>query len=130
MQLRHAVVLHHASALTGNTSRFTTYYSFRNRLWLLFKNMPVPLMLFAIPANILCSLIIVACRRKVPARAALNGLWHGLWGLRTPLAKRRSVHAYRRLSTRSLARLFIWDPRQFYVRAVQPLPATLPSSEH
>lgn len=117
MQLRRATVLHYGSATTGALSPFTIFHSFRNRFWMLKKNMPLGLFLIAAPTNILCSLlIIVANGRRFPARAALTGLWQGI--VRSPggTAER---HPRRRISIATVSALLAWRPSSLRCRSMQ-----------
>jgi len=112
MQLRRAVVAHHGSAITGATSDFTLFHSFRNRLWLLWKNMPLPLLLVAVPLNLLCSAAIIArsrlSGRRIPVKASLEGLLAGL-APAAALQSRRKVQGSRRVSTAAIAWGLDWN---------------------
>jgi len=113
MQLRNAIVRHHGSAITGATSDFTLFYSFRNRLWLLFKNMPLLLLFVAVPLNIIYSAVVILklARKNKPVRALLKGLACGM----APVGffkSRRKVQRLRRISTAAVARCLVWDLRQ------------------
>lgn len=120
MQLRHAIVHHHGSAITGKTSDFTIFHSFRNRLWMLRKNMPLSLLLLAAPANILYSLLIIAlARRSLPAAAALKGLWDGVVKSPGTPSQRRSVRADGLISTGDLLRMLVWNPLALHKRPIQ-----------
>jgi N-acetylglucosaminyl-diphospho-decaprenol L-rhamnosyltransferase len=111
VQLRDAIVLHHGSALTGRTSAFTLYHSYRNRLWVLFKNMPLALLVVSVPANLLASAFFILRQgwAGAPVRAAFKGLWRGL--VSGPAVRRRSsVRGDRRISTLAVARALDWNP--------------------
>ena len=122
MQLRKAIVRHHGSAITGRVSAFTLFHSYRNRLWLVLKCMPFPLLLVAVPLNLACSLLLILIlgRRGNPAMAALKGLFCGLlppgfW------SRRRAVQRSRTISTVATARLLVWDLCKIRHRPVVPL---------
>ena len=120
MQLRNAIVHHHGSAITGRLSEFTICHSFRNRLWMVTKNMPFPLLIVAVPANILCSLLIIAFRRQqLPAAAALKGLWLGVKPSLGSYRRRRSVQSKRRTSVATIGQWLTWDLRQLWTRRFQ-----------
>jgi N-acetylglucosaminyl-diphospho-decaprenol L-rhamnosyltransferase len=109
VNLGEAVVLHHGSAISGRNSAFTLYHSFRNRLWLIFKDMPALLLLIALPANLVCSLILLPKFDAASRRAAFKGLAHGL---RPPLElfrSRRRIQSQRRMSTPDVARMLSWN---------------------
>lgn len=126
MQLRHAIVSHHGSAITGRMSEFTIFHSFRNRLWMIIKNIPFPLLIVAVPANILCSLLIIALsRQQLPAAAALKGLWLGVTASMGSYRQRRSVQSKRRTSIATIASWLTWDLRQLGDRPVSVIKPTL-----
>jgi GT2 family glycosyltransferase len=111
VQLRNAVVRHHASAIAGEQSDFVLFHSYRNRLWLLFKDMPLALLVIAVPLNLLCSLFMLAKRALSgkSLRAPLRGLVQGM----TPgpvLKGRRRAQSTRRISTLAVAQSLVWDP--------------------
>lgn len=119
MQLRNAVVRHHGSAITGVASDFTLFHSYRNRLWLLFKNMPPALLLVAVPLNILCSAIILLklARLKMPIKASVRGLLSGMAPAKA-FASRRRVQMNRRISTAGVARILDWNLARLRTRPV------------
>lgn len=106
LQLRRAIVQHHGSAITGAMSEFTLFHTFRNRLWLIFKNMPPLLLFVALPLNLLCSVLLILdlMRRHKRVKPCLKGLLDGLaWG---PMwNSRRQIQRRRKASTLSVARL-------------------------
>jgi GT2 family glycosyltransferase len=121
IQLREAVVRHRGSAITGRMSDFTLFHSYRNRLWLLLKNMPPALILVAVPLNLLCSAILLVrlARSRKPVGASLRGL---LAGLTTPaiFESRRKVQRARVISTAAVARSLVWDLSQLRHQPVIP----------
>lgn len=121
VQVRSAVVRHHGSATTGRLSPFVIFHSFRNRLWMIKKNMPALLLPVAVASNVLLSLtMMVMSSRKLPVRAALKGLW---CGLSQPCAKgqRQLVQSGRRISALQLARMLVWNPSALRRRRVEIL---------
>jgi GT2 family glycosyltransferase len=110
MQLRNAVVHHHGSAITGERSAFTLFYSFRNRLRLLFKCMPLPLLVLAVPLNLVCSLFIIVklTFEGGAIGAALKGLLIGMASVGA-LKKRSKVQRERKISTAAVARSLVWN---------------------
>lgn len=129
VQLRDAIVLHHASALTGLTSAFTLYHSYRNRLWVLFKNLPLALLVVSVPVNLLASALIILRQGAggAPVRAAFKGLWRGL--VRGPAVRRRApARRGRRISTLAIARTLDWNPLHLIRCSVVALGTAEPSS--
>lgn len=119
IQLRRAVVHHQGSASTGALSAFTIFHTFRNRLWLLRKNFPLPLLLIAVPANLLCSAFIIFFKwSSLPVTAAVGGL---LCGLTRPayLHGKPREHTSRRFSSLALARHLTWNAIDFRSKHVR-----------
>jgi GT2 family glycosyltransferase len=116
IELRHAIVRHHGSAITGELSDFTLFYSFRNRLWLLFKNMPLMLLFVAVPLNVLCSTVMIldGARKNRPVKSALKGLLSGMAPL-PALKSRCKVQRNRRVSTLAVARCLAWNVYQRHI---------------
>lgn len=102
-QVGTAVVLHAGSALTG--SRFSLHHIYRNQLWLLIRHWPWPLLLIALPGQLLW-LLAVALRQAPRGRAGwvLGGFAAGLAGLPAQWRRRRPA------PSRQLARLLSWNP--------------------
>jgi N-acetylglucosaminyl-diphospho-decaprenol L-rhamnosyltransferase len=127
MQLRNAIVLHYGSAITGPLSEFTILHSFRNRLWMILKNMPLLLMFVALPANLFCSIfIILLSYRQIPVRAAVKGLGLGLVNSSGLFKKRRRIQSTRCISVASLAKNLVWDLRQLHYRPIKAVIARGP----
>ncbi len=110
MQLRQALVCHRGSAITGARSDFTLFYSFRNRLWLLIKDMPLALLVLAVPLNLMCSFAIILklAFEGHAIKAPLRGLLAGL-ACAGALRKRRQVQKDRKISTAAVARCLVWN---------------------
>jgi GT2 family glycosyltransferase len=127
VQVRDAIVHHHGSAITGAASDFTLYHSYRNRLWLLYKNMPAALLLLAVPLNIVCSalLLLDAGRRRAPVKASWKGLLAGMWP-GASFARRHQVQRSRRISTAALARMLDWNLANLRHRPVVDIAARRP----
>jgi GT2 family glycosyltransferase len=94
-----AVVYHHLSATGGGV--IASYYTGRNTLFVLAKNLPGPLFRRYWPAIVGAQfkIAIDALRawRGEAARARLRGQLAGLWGLPKWLAKRKSVQQKKRV---------------------------------
>jgi GT2 family glycosyltransferase len=110
MQLRNAIVHHHGSAVTGEASDFTLFHSFRNRLWLVWKDMPLVLLFAAVPLNLMYSSIMILrlAFEGRPVGAALKGLLHGMMPPAF-LPRRREVQHDRKISTVAVARCLVWN---------------------
>lgn len=111
MQLRRAVVRHHASAITGRYSPFTIFHSHRNRIWLVVKNMPFLLLIVSLPLCIIASgFLALRSSESNPMGAAMSGLWRAITRMGSMLSARKDLQQRRRLSTRQIAGLLVWDP--------------------
>jgi GT2 family glycosyltransferase len=121
MQLRNAIVRHHGSAITGETSDFTLFHSYRNRLWLIWKDMPLLLLFIAVPLNLLCSAFIMhrLARTGTPIRPCLKGLLAGLGDLAI-IKRRHKVQAGRRITTFAVSRVLVWNLYRLRFRPVAP----------
>ena len=119
IQVRDAVVYHVGSAISGRTSDFTLFHSYRNRLWLVAKCMPFPLVLLTLPLHVLATLyLLLRTRRLQNTAAALRGLWAGFRGLRIALKARRRVQAGRRAGNVAIARALSWRVADLRSRAI------------
>jgi GT2 family glycosyltransferase len=94
-----AVVYHQLSA--SGSGVIASYYTGRNTLWVLTKNLPVSIFRRHWRAIISAQLKIAGealwAWRGEAARARLQGQWAGLWGLPRWLAKRKAVQSKRRV---------------------------------
>jgi GT2 family glycosyltransferase len=107
VQVRRAEVLHAGSAISGHLSAFSVFHSYRNRIWLLAKDVPGPML---VPVfGMQCAAMGLALTRPY-RRAAVRGIWAGLKGLPRAIRSRRAVQRSRAKSTLEVARLMIWDP--------------------
>jgi N-acetylglucosaminyl-diphospho-decaprenol L-rhamnosyltransferase len=119
VQLRNAIVRHHASAIAGEQSDFVLYHSYRNRLWLIIKSMPLPLAVVAVPLNLVGSALMLA-KRALSGKSLcepLRGLAHGLMP-GAVLDSRRKIHAGRKISAMAVARSLVWNPLQWRRRPI------------
>jgi len=122
LQLRNAIVRHQASAITGKLSDFTLFHSYRNRLWLVLKDMPLPLLFIAVPLNLMCSAFIIynLTRKKIPIRPCLRGLLAGIGSLAI-IKSRHRVQAGRKITTFAVSRCLVWDLYRPRLRPIAPL---------
>jgi len=81
-----AIVRHVGSAATGRKSDFSVYYGYRNLVWCYWKNMPLPLLIFSVPAHLALNLLLlgrgwgrgqlaVALQAQIDAFKRLPGMW-------------------------------------------------------
>jgi len=106
IQLHDARVTHLGSALSGRASDFTLFHSYRNRVRLVARCLPGPLLAFGLPLHLAATLFLLL-RSRAPA-AAWHGLAAGLRGLPAALASRAQVQAGRRATLRAIARALNW----------------------
>lgn len=106
-----AVVSHVGSAVLGARSDFALYHGAKNRLWLLIKNTPWPLVpvvaLLHLPA---LALLLVMHAMRGEAQPVLRGLVAGLAGIGPMLTSRRSSQATRTASALSLLKAMAINP--------------------
>jgi GT2 family glycosyltransferase len=111
VQVRHAEVLHVGSAITGRLSEFSVFHSYRNRIWLLAKNLPWPLLA---PIFLLHTAGVAVALARPQAQAyrasALRGIWAGLKGLSAALRKRKEIQGLRVATSLETARMLVWNP--------------------
>ena len=70
MQVRRAEILHKASSIAGRMSAFSIFHSYRNRIWLLAKDMPLLLLGPAVIGWLAATIVSLARPRASPYRAA------------------------------------------------------------
>ena len=106
-----AVVSHVGSAMLGARSDFALYHGAKNRLWLLIKNTPWPLVpvvtLLHLPV---LALLLVMHALRGEARPVLRGFFVGLAGLGPMVTSRRSIQAARTASAWTLLRAMAVSP--------------------
>lgn len=117
IQLRRAVILHAASAITGRHSAFTTYHSSRNRLWVFIKNMPPILFWPLLPLHILLQgLFLLRAYQQGILEPAWRGLRDGILHMGPIWRSRRNIQQQRRLPVNALAGILCWSPRELVRR--------------
>jgi len=112
IQVRRAEVKHFGSVSAGEDSDFFVFHSQRNRLWVLAKNVPSPLIWLVAALQIVVVPLTVLRRGMGRWRTAIEGVAAGLRGLPAVWRRRREVQSGRALSSRDLARMLVWDPRK------------------
>jgi GT2 family glycosyltransferase len=112
VQVRRAEVLHFGSVSVGRNSDFFVFHTQRNRLWVLLKNVPSPLIWLVIALQIAVVPLTVLRRPRDKWRAALKGVMAGLRGFPASWRQRHKVQSERVVSSRKIADLLVWDPRK------------------
>lgn len=106
-----AVVSHVGSAILGARSDFALYHGTKNRLWLLIKNTPWPLVpVVALLHLPVMALLLVMHALRGEARPVLRGLAAGLAGIGPILASRGSVQANRTAPVSAVLRAMAISP--------------------
>jgi GT2 family glycosyltransferase len=119
---RKAIVSHVGSAVAGRKSDFTLFHSYRNRIWLVMKNTPGPLLLVVLPLQLLTNLALL-CALLVRGRVvpAVRGLFASLSGLNGVFASRKQVQSGRCVRVTALARALAWSPSRVAGRRIHVL---------
>jgi GT2 family glycosyltransferase len=112
IQVRRAEVLHFGSVSAGADSDFFVFHTQRNRLWVLLKNVPSPLLWLTLALQIAVIPLTVLRRPPDKWRTALKGVIAGLRGFPAAWRERRKVQSERVVSSRSIAGMLVWDPRK------------------
>jgi len=112
MQVRRAEVLHVGSAMTGSNSDFFLFHSQRNRIWVMFKNIPSHLLWLVLLLQLAVVPFVVLRRGISSWRAALEGVVAGVRGLPEVMPKRRDVQSRRQVCTCRITRIVVWNPRK------------------
>jgi len=112
IQVRRAEVKHFGSVSAGEDSDFFVFHSQRNRLWVLAKNVPSPLLWLVAGLQVVVVPLTVLRRGMGKWRIALEGVAAGLRGLPAAWRRRREVQSERLVSSRDIARMLVWDPRK------------------
>lgn len=110
IQLSGARVRHVGSAITGRTSDFTLYHTWRNRIWVIAKNMPFPAVVVFLPLHLLVLVYLLFRLRKTQGVDAMRrGAIAGVRGLGAVLRVRREVQRARTVSFVKLLRSLSWS---------------------
>lgn len=120
VQLVDAIVDHEGSGVTGRMSNFTVYHGHRNRIWMVYKNMPGLLYWPLMPLRLGFDLLMFG--RSVlngTAGAYWRGMRDGYGGLAGLSSARREQSLRRVVSARDIARALCWSPVKFARRAVK-----------
>ena len=103
-----AVVYHQGGGTAGVNSNLSVYYTSRNHLSLLIKNLPMPLLVRHSPLFLIFQLYTAAHYLKIGRfKAFLKGKIHGLAQIRKTIAKRKQIQAKVRVSTEYIHSLLV-----------------------
>ncbi len=106
-----AVVSHVGSASLGVRSDFALYHGYRNRLWLYVKNMPLALLILALPIHIGLTLAgALKDTLKGKGRLVFRALRDAWQGLRPILEHRKLIQKTRQIGSLRLAKSLTWNP--------------------
>jgi GT2 family glycosyltransferase len=117
VQVRRAEVLHFGSVSAGSDSDFVVFHSQRNRLRLLLKDVPSPLIWLTLALQIAVVPLTVLRRGPAKWRVALKGVLAGLRRFPDAWRARQTVQSERVLSSKEVCRMLVWDPRKALKRA-------------
>lgn len=112
IQVREARVAHIGSAISGRNSAFTLYHSYRNRVWLIIKTMPGPLVLPVLALHLAAVLYLLwrtHRNRQDELATCIRGLADGVRGSVGLLGARHRVQRTRRIPWWRAARALTWS---------------------
>jgi len=121
LQIASAQVRHVGSASTGQRSAFAVYHGTRNRIWVMVKNMPLPLLIAGAPFHVTALVLLTvrsAFRTKgfVEIRAMWRGVGDALRDLGPVLRKRREIQRSATVGWLTIARAMTWSPLRYLRR--------------
>ena len=101
--------------------RVRMYRGNREAFWVMAKNMPLPLLIIALPLHALALVLLTlraAFRRRGlgEIRAMWCGVLHALLGLGPMLCKRRDIQRSATVSWLTIARAMTWSPWRYLTR--------------
>jgi N-acetylglucosaminyl-diphospho-decaprenol L-rhamnosyltransferase len=117
VQVREALLTHVGSAITGRNSDFFVWHSQRNRIWVMVKNLPAPLLWPSLLLQLAVTPLLVLRRGRDKWRIACEGLLAGLRALPRIWRSRGAVQRARVMSSGEVARLLVFDPCQAWRHA-------------
>ena len=110
IQVHDAVVCHEGSASSGSHSDFTLFHSARNRVWVLLKNMPLPLLILLLPLHIFATAwLLLRVHDRSWRKATFAGFRSSLTGMRGVLKSRSNIQHRRRIGSFELAKALNWS---------------------
>ncbi len=117
VQVRKAVLRHVGSAIAGRDSDFFIWHSQRNRIWVIAKNIPSPLVWLVLALQLAVAPLVVLRRGRAKRAVAFKGMVAGVRALPRVWQSRRKVQSERTLSNGEVAHLLVWDPCKVLTRA-------------
>lgn len=125
-----AVVQHVGSAVLGARSDFALYHGARNRIWLLVKNTPWPLVPLVLPLHLgMTALLLGLHLRRGEARPVWRGIVAALSNMTGAMASRRRIQAERTARFGHILAALSVNPLSLIRRAVVIRPVTRPRSD-
>lgn len=117
VQVRNAKIAHVGSAIAGWDSEFFIWHSQRNRIWVMAKNIPSPLVWLVLALQLVVAPLVLLRRGRARWPTAFKGMVAGMRALPRAWQSRRKVQSERTLSNSEVAQLLVWDPRKALKRA-------------
>lgn len=129
VQLCNAKVRHEGSGLTGRHSDFSVFHGNRNRIWMLYKNMPGLLYWPLAPVRAVVNLIYIGATRG-RWRITLRAILAGYKGLSQFRSDRKQIQLNRKASVKQIAAALVWLPQRLFDRKVslKPLVRAAPAA--
>lgn len=117
IQLASSIVAHAGSAISGRRSAFAIYHGYRNLIWTFARNMPLGLMIVALPFHLILVLALLAKSLAAGGLGdAVRGFAAGYGGLGRALAKRDKTPG--KIGMLVLAKSLVWSPLAAARRAI------------
>ena len=117
VQLKHAVVRHEGSGISGRHSDFTIYHGHRNRIWLAYRNTPFWLYWPFLPLHLIGNIYLLLRAPKAGVtRPYFKGIIHGYKGLPQFKLDRRVLQVERKVSYKSLLHAIECSPFKLSTR--------------
>lgn len=119
LQVGDAIVHHVSSGVSKQYGTFALYHGIRNLLWVIVKNIPLPLALlvWVLYGAVLIYLATFRWRRR-EIGPGLRGVRDGLLGIGPMLVKRRRIQRQRTIGMVEVARLLVWNPLRAKARSL------------
>jgi hypothetical protein len=113
-----AVVYHKVSGSIGHLSAGTVYYFSRNSLWVLIKNIPLPVMFLCLPQRILyeAASFVYYCLMHGQWRSYVRGKYDAIKGIPKMWRKRKQYSVNRKLKNREILRSLLPITRYIFER--------------
>lgn len=123
LQVAAARVNHAGSWSTGRYSPFSLYHSYRNRIWMLFQDLPAVLLVPLLPMHLaVLAYLLLRPNRLQPIMPRLSGTYAGLAGLPGRWRRRQAVQAQRRITLGAVCRALSWQMNDMRKRRIISVP--------